>query len=103
LYDPAGNLFKTRKKTEDGSRHLYHKDTDYVFDSAGNLVKRKDKSGNTTFKWNTAGRLESAVMPNGTKTEMEYDTQARRISKKTGNIKTTFTWDGDFLLSVSAQ
>jgi len=37
--------------------------------------------------------------PDGIKTEMTYDAACRRVSKTTGDITTTFTWDGDQLLS----
>ena len=99
LFDPAGNLFKERKNEKTGGRHLAYPGIEDHLDPAGNLVKRNDKNGTTTFEWDAADRLISATTPDGVKTEMTYDAACRRLSKTTGETTTTFTWDGDHLLS----
>ncbi|MBU1168012.1 MAG: type VI secretion system tube protein Hcp, partial [Proteobacteria bacterium] len=101
LHDPAGDLFKRGDKEEyDGSRHLNHEKTDYHFNAAGNLISRKGKRGHHTFEWDASNRLTSAYNHESyTRTSMTYDALGRRLSKITNALTTTFTWDGDQLLS----
>ena len=99
LFDPAGNLFNEKKEEETGGRHLSYPGIDDHLDPAGNLTKRTDKNGSTLFEWDAADRLIAATTPEGIKTEMTYDAACRRVSKSTDDTTTTFTWDGDQLLS----
>jgi len=99
LYDPAGDLLKTRvqSENEDWSRAGEYEGISYRFDRVGNLVERAGKLDKTEFVWDAYGRLIESVT-NGKKTSYQYDPLGRRISKETEGVVTRFYWDGDALL-----
>jgi RHS repeat-associated protein len=99
LYDPAGDLLKTRiqSENEDWSRAGEHEGISYRFDQVGNLVERTEKQDKTEFVLDTGGRLVESVS-GGKKTVYQYDPLGRRISKETDGVKACFYWDGDALL-----
>ena len=85
-YGPAGQLLAVHTPT--GTRR-------YTYDLEGNLVERREPSGEVwRYEWSASGRLRAVERPDGKLVEFEYDPIGRRLSKRfDGNI-TRFVWDG---------
>src|SRR5690606_26993911 len=73
-YSAGGRLQKTRSKNS--------KDTQWAYDSDGNLISRIDHNGTWKYEWNHAGLLVGVTRPDGNVLEFSYDALGRRKTKK---------------------
>jgi len=109
LNDPAGDRLRTRivarepspvtEQTAPGEwlREGEYEGAQYRFDRAGNLIYRRDPSGELHLRWDANQRLIESRL-NDISTYYRYDPLGRRIDKRTGNHATSFAWDGDALV-----
>ena len=126
LNDPAGDRLRTRIRQmemaraagDEGqaevlwSREGNHEGTEYVFDRAGNLIRRGStptSSANTSatdptlqLRWDANQRLIESSQA-GKVTRYGYDPLGRRVFKRNSNRTTWFFWDGDALLGEVQQ
>ena len=75
------------KQEADGYRYVTGKGLEYFFDSAGRIVSRKDKNGNTdTFLYNTDGMLAEVQGANGGALYYYYNSEKNlyRVCDHTG-------------------
>ncbi|MFC3552142.1 RHS repeat-associated core domain-containing protein, partial [Lysobacter cavernae] len=119
LNDPAGDRLRTRvhearmqqavggemfpgQWTREGSFEGLH----YVFDRAGNLIRRgdermyarpEDEASDLHLRWDANHRLIESTK-NGQATHYGYDPLGRRVFKRNPTHTTWFFWDGDALL-----
>ena len=64
-------------------------DSEFVYDSLGRLVERRDRAGgaghadwqSTTFEYDAAGRMTAHTRPNGMREETSYDALGRRTAR----------------------
>ncbi|RNF85021.1 RHS repeat-associated core domain-containing protein [Montanilutibacter psychrotolerans] len=119
LSDPAGDRLRTRvqqirakqvvggaAEPEHWSREGDHEGQRYVFDRAGNLVRRGetrrfDRPGDDVrdlhLHWDVNQRLVESIRL-GQRTRYGYDALGRRVFKRNPTHTTWFFWDGDALL-----
>lgn len=131
LNDPAGDRLQTRirqsepysteqqtiKETNQWIREGYHRNDDntaifYQFDSAGNLIYRREDDQFATaegktlrtsrFQWDANQRLIKSET-NGIITTYAYDPLGRRLHKETNGQRTCFYWDGDALVGEEVR
>ncbi len=70
----------------------------YQYDQRGNLVRKTDQTGVTSYEWNDLNQLTKLINHKGT-TYYRYDTFGRRIYKQTPDGKETYSiWDGDMMV-----
>ncbi len=98
-YDPAGDLLDHLPDTGHSLRSARHNQTEYRFDTAGNLAERRNGDGLTKFAWDEQNRLINARTPDDHRIDMTYDALGRRHIKAVNGERTFFNWDGDALLS----
>lgn len=102
--DAVGNIYRTPQRTDRtygrGGQLLEADGTAYRHDGDGNLIERTDVLGDTThYRWNGAGMLESATLPDSTEVTFEYDAFARRLGKAVSSSggrpsrEVRWTWD----------
>lgn len=107
LHDPAGDLQRPVPTAPDKestgpnwSRQSQYNGVRYRYDAAGNLIERTDQDGTVlSLFWDANNRLIRSSRGQGPETTYGYDAQGRRIYKETQGQRTSFTWDGDALLS----
>ncbi|WP_211445067.1 polymorphic toxin type 17 domain-containing protein [Collimonas humicola] len=126
LNDPAGDRLRTRIRQMEmqqaaggevqaevlWSREGSHEGTHYVFDRAGNLVRRGGSSTASTnpsatdatlqLRWDANQRLIESSQA-GQTTCYGYDPLGRRVFKRNPTHTTWFFWDGDALLGEVQQ
>ncbi|SFK92806.1 RHS repeat-associated core domain-containing protein, partial [Lysobacter sp. cf310] len=120
LYDPAGDRLHTRvhakqaqqvvggePQADEWSREGEHAGLSYVYDRAGNLVRRGETgAGDDTralhLRWDVSQRLVESVK-DGQVTRYGYDPLGRRVFKRNPSHTTWFFWDGNALLAEVAQ
>jgi RHS repeat-associated protein len=98
--DKTGNLFerldRLDRKYAAGGRLLKTENWEYKYDKEGNLIRKRDKHGQTwRYEWNEAGMLESVKRPDAQEVSFKYDALGRRIEKRLNNIVTRWLWDGN--------
>lgn len=98
-HDPAGDLLNHLSEPQKGLRTATRKNRTYRFEAAGNLAEREQPKGLTRFTWDQQNRLCALCTPEGRTIDMAYDALGRRTKKSVNGERTTFTWDGDALLS----
>lgn len=105
LYDPAGDLLKSDHlfNPETGLRKSTYKNIEHSYDAVGNLVEKKQEGAVFRYKWDGHNRLIQSTDKHGQATLYRYDAEHRRISKQTGERKTSFYWDGDCLLAEAKE
>nr|WP_253260856.1 RHS repeat-associated core domain-containing protein [Rhodanobacter glycinis] len=124
LNDPAGDRLKTRvlevrmKQAVGGApladawtREGDYDGRHYVFDRAGNLIRRQhhQEPGRPTLHlaWDANQRLAESHWEGGDHDELRttygYDPLGRRVFKRNPTHTTWFFWDGDALLGEVAQ
>ena len=62
----------------------------YVYDAAGNILKKTINGKTTTFTYDSANQLISATLPNGTVKDYTYDAAGRMV--KEGNKTYNYGW-----------
>ncbi|UHQ21442.1 DUF6531 domain-containing protein [Lysobacter sp. 5GHs7-4] len=117
LNDPAGDRLRTRvhakrqqqvvggePQPDEWTREGDYTGQHYVFDRAGNLVRRGDanSAGNDDeralhLRWDANQRLLESTK-DGATTRYGYDPLGRRVFKRNPTHTTWFYWDGDALL-----
>lgn len=124
LNDPAGDRLKTRvlevrmKQAVGGApladawtREGDYDGRHYVFDRAGNLIRRQhhQEPGHPTLHlaWDANQRLAESHWEGGDREELRttygYDPLGRRVFKRNPTHTTWFFWDGDALLGEVRQ
>jgi YD repeat-containing protein len=69
-YDRGGQLLKTENR-------------EYRYDKEGNLVKKKDRHGQTwRYEWDAPGRLSKVKRPDAMEVRFKYDALGRRTEKR---------------------
>lgn len=90
-YDRGGRLRST------GSRR-------YEYDEMGQVVSRTDWHNSLRrqwrYEWDSEGRLQSVVTPDGQQWRYSYDPFGRRIEKSGPAGRTRYVWDGDVIAEV---
>ncbi|PFH08282.1 RHS repeat-associated protein [Collimonas sp. PA-H2] len=126
LNDPAGDRLRTRIRQMEmqqaagaegqaevlWSREGSHEGTHYVFDRAGNLIRRgtsPTSSANPSatdstlqLRWDANQRLIGSSQA-GQTTRYGYDSLGRRVFKRNQTHTTWFFWEGDALLGEVKQ
>ncbi len=75
----------------------------YTYDPIGNLIRRSDAKGTTTYAYDFENQLTAISFPDGTSATYKYDALGRRIEKGVNGIVTTYLYDGtDILLEMDA-
>lgn len=119
LNDPAGDRLRTRvqqtqarqvvggaPEPEHWTREGDYEGQRYVFDRAGNLVRRGDsrsfdrpgdEAKDLQLQWDANQRLIESINA-GQRTQYGYDPLGRRVFKRNPTHTTWFFWDGDALL-----
>jgi RHS repeat-associated protein len=119
LNDPAGDRLRTRvhetrmkqavgggNLPDDWTREGSFEGLRYVFDRAGNLIRRGedrpaplpgDAAGDLQLRWDANQRLVESAK-DGQVTRYGYDPLGRRVFKRNPTHTTWFFWDGDALL-----
>lgn len=124
LNDPAGDRLKTRvlevrmqqavggaTLADTWTREGDYDGRHYVFDRAGNLIRRGhcQEPGRPTLHlaWDANQRLAESHWAGGDREELRttygYDPLGRRVFKRNPTHTTWFFWDGDALLAEVAQ
>ncbi len=99
--DNTGNLYETLnggdRRYGKGGRLIKTERWEYKYDDLGNLVRKKDRHGQTwRYEWNDAGMLSKVKRPDGVEVTFRYDALGRRIEKCFNNrTYTKWVWDGN--------
>jgi RHS repeat-associated protein len=99
--DNTGNLYETLNKSDrkygKGGQLIKTERWEYKYDDLGNLVRKKDKHGQTwRYEWNDAGMLSKVKRPDAAEVTFRYDALGRRIEKCFNNrTYTRWLWDGN--------
>jgi RHS repeat-associated protein len=98
--DPAGNLYRTRDRSDRVYRRggvLQEADgVHYVHDADGNLLEKVLPEGEAwRYHWDGAGQLREAVRPDGEVVSFGYDALGRRVRKTFLGHTTIYVWDGN--------
>lgn len=100
-YDKGGNLLSTKEVPNSlvgkGNQLLHWGDRHFSYDERGRLAKETRDNKNFSYTYDSSDQLISIDLPDGQKVIYEYDPFGRRVSKKIGEKKTTFGWEGDRL------
>jgi YD repeat-containing protein len=100
-YDNNGNRITSGGG---GSAWIYNKDNqfissesgNFVYDANGNVVKKADAAGVTTYVWDARDKLSQVVLPDGSTTSFTYDALGRRIGKtatsRIDGVTTSSNW-----------
>jgi RHS repeat-associated protein len=96
-YAATGDLLQPVSQDSSGTRRSDYDGMSYIFDPAGNLIRRRGPHGDATFEWDPLNRLIGAVSENGQKIRYSYDALGRRVSKQVDGEEVAFRWDGDHL------
>src|SRR5262249_15342605 len=67
----------------------------YTYDALGQLARKSDGSGQTTYEWNRARQLAKVILPNGDEWRYKYDALGRRAEKRGPFRQTEFLWVSD--------
>lgn len=100
-YDKGGNLLSTKEITNaiigKGNQLLHWGNRHFSYDERGRLSRETRVNGNFNYHYDSSDQLISIDLPDGKTVTYEYDPFGRRISKKIGDEKTTFGWEGNRL------
>jgi RHS repeat-associated protein len=104
--DELGNVYQTPARTDRryvrGGIIRNDGEVTFAFDLVGNMVERALPDGTAwKYSWDGAGMLREVVRPDGITVKYRYDALGRRLSKKVGDVETTWIWDGDVTLHES--
>ena len=87
VYGPAGQLLSKRNSSGD---------TQYQYDAEGNLITKAESDGRIwRYEWNASGFLCKVIRPDRSEVNFEYDPLGRRISKMYRGVITHWVWDGN--------
>lgn len=75
----------------------------YEHDVLGQLVRKKESQGETTYSWDAQGMLAKVALPDGSVWTYRYDALGRRVEKQGPTERTEFVWDGDVVLHEVRQ
>ncbi|MCD8193452.1 MAG: DUF6531 domain-containing protein [Tannerellaceae bacterium] len=106
--DRTGNLFESLDRMDrtyaKGGQLIRTDRWEYKYDKEGNLVRKKDKHGQTwRYEWNDSGMLESVKRPDGISVRFKYDALGRRIEKRFGKQVVRWLWDGNVPLNEERE
>ncbi len=98
--DNTGNLYETLNKSDrkyaKGGQLVKTQRWEYKYDDLGNLIRKKDKKGQTwRYEWNAAGMLKKVKRPDSAEVTFTYDALGRRIEKRFNRTVTKWVWDGN--------
>lgn len=78
-----------------------------TYDSRGRLVKKVDRTEETTYEWSVLGLLAGVKLPDSTRLEFVYDGFARRLEKRVLRqnevVRHRYRWDADDLLEETVE
>jgi RHS repeat-associated protein len=101
--DPAGNLFRTRDRSDrqygPGGVLRRANGTDYEVDPDGFLIKKTLSDGAVwKYTWDAHGQLTEVLRPDKKTVAFTYDAFGRRTTKTFDGATTEYVWDGDDLV-----
>jgi RHS repeat-associated protein len=100
-YDGAGNRISatgipSSSVRYDANNHLLsYGPATYSYDNEGNVFKKTDASGTTTYTWNPDHRLVSIQNPDLSAVTYRYDPLGRRIEVQSPSQDTRYAYDGE--------
>ncbi|HWQ33702.1 MAG TPA: polymorphic toxin type 47 domain-containing protein [Blastocatellia bacterium] len=119
LYDPADNFRKIERLTATaanvipgetpdwqygkGNELLRRDGVTYEYDALGQLVRKADAEGETSYHWNRFGQLSGVTLPGGAEWRYRYDAFSRRVEKQGPIQRVGFVWDKDVILHEAHQ
>src|SRR5690606_23378407 len=71
--------------------------TEYEYDARGHLVAETTAGQTITYRPNAQDRLATLTLPGAPPVEYAYDTEGKRIERRTPSELTRFGWDGPTL------
>ena len=71
--------------------------TEYTYDDRGHLVSETRNGQTTTYRPNAQDRLATLTLPGAPPIEYAYDSEGKRVERRTPTELTRFGWDGETL------
>lgn len=106
-YDGDGNLLERNSNVRGsrkfaigrGDRLKEQEKIRYIYDAVGNLIEKRQASGESIrYEYDADNQLIAVASETGGKIEFQYDAFGRRTAKITDRGTTSFIWDGEILL-----
>ncbi|WP_437735759.1 DUF6531 domain-containing protein [Sorangium sp. So ce1335] len=97
--DATGNLFRDASRADrtygPGGEIRRAHGAQYIHDDDGHLIEKVRPGGaRWKYAWNAAGQLREVTLPDGRTVTFSYDALGRRVKNRSGDMETTWVWDG---------
>jgi RHS repeat-associated protein len=100
-YDAGGNIISYGNgpvgSVQSGNQLVNWDDRRFAYDDRGRLAYEARGQNKYWFNYDSSDQLVSVELGGGRTAIYEYDALRRRVSKKVGDKRTIFGWDGDRL------